>query len=196
MTAAILYLHGFNSSPKSQKAAELADWLPRLNPDIELVVPELGFDPATAVEHAEAVLASVGTRIRGIIGSSLGGFYATVLSERSGVPAALINPAVHPYRLLRDYLGPQHNPYTGEHYELTEAHMAVLERLDPARIQHPERLLLLLQTGDETLDYREALSRYPDSPAWIQAGGDHRFQQFPRVIPAILGFFGIPCSRP
>ena len=168
--------------------------LPRLNPEVELVVPELGFDPALALERARLALEGIAGRPAGIIGSSLGGFYAAALSQASGVRAALINPAVYPYRLLADYLGPQHNPYTGEDYLLTESHMAVLESMDAGQVAHPERLFLLLQTGDETLDYREALVRYPDSPAWIQPGGDHRFQHFEQVVPAILSFFGIPHS--
>lgn len=188
---AIVYLHGFNSSPKSLKANELRAWLPGLNPAIELLVPELGFDPTLAFQRASALVQSLSGRPVGIIGSSLGGFYAAVLSQRFAVPAALINPAVRPYDLLHDYLGPQHNPYTGEDYLLTVDHMAALKRLDPGTITHPEKLLLLVQSGDETLDYREALARYPDSPAWIQAGGDHRFQNFEVVVPAILAFLGM-----
>lgn len=188
---AIVYLHGFNSSPRSLKANELRTWLPDLNPDIELLVPELGFDPTQAYQRASAVLTSVSDRPLGIIGSSLGGFYAAALSQQFGVPAALINPAVRPYDLLHDYLGPQHNPYTGEDYLLTVDHMAALRRLDPGVIRSPGKLLLLLQSGDETLDYRAALQRYPGSPAWIQAGGDHRFQNFDVVVPAILAFFAM-----
>ncbi|SFM61728.1 YqiA/YcfP family alpha/beta fold hydrolase [Marinobacter zhejiangensis] len=188
---AIVYLHGFNSSPKSLKANELRDWLPGLNPDIELLVPELGFDPEQAYRRASDALQSVAGRPVGVIGSSLGGFYAAALSQQFGVRAALINPAVRPYELLHDYLGPQNNPYTGENYLLTTEHMYALKRLEPGKIRYPERLLLLLQSGDETLDYREALQRFPGSPAWVQAGGDHRFQHFEVVVPAILAFFGM-----
>ncbi|WP_074454319.1 YqiA/YcfP family alpha/beta fold hydrolase [Marinobacter sp. X15-166B] len=184
----LVYLHGFNSSPKSQKVSELRALLPRLCPEIELLVPELGFDPARAYQRARRALASLQGRPAGVIGSSLGGYYAAALSEETGVNAALINPAVYPYRLLQDYLGPQHNPYTDERYELTRDHMAALLALDPGKLRYPERLLVLLQSGDETLDYREALARFPDSPTWLQAGGDHRFQQFDRVVPAILAF--------
>lgn len=186
---AILYLHGFNSSPASEKARELGVLLPRRVPGLELLVPDLGFDPARAMARAGALLAEHGSRVQGIIGSSLGGFYAAALSRRTGLPAVLINPAVYPYRLLADYLGPQTNPYTGEQYVLGADHMAVLTALDPGEPEYPERLLLLLQGGDETLDYREALQRFPRSPAWIQPAGDHRFQNLDRVVPAILGFF-------
>ncbi len=194
MRPAIIYLHGFNSSPRSQKANELKAWLPDLNPDIELLVPELGFDPEQAYRRASDALASVAGRPVGLIGSSLGGYYATALSQQLGIRAALINPAIHPYDLLHNYLGPQHNPYTGERYTLTTGHMRALKALEPGTIRQPENLFVLLQTGDETLDYREALRRHPHSPCWIQAGGDHRFQNFDVVVPAILSFLGM--ARP
>ena len=186
----LLYLHGFNSSPKSQKANELRDWLAQGNWALDLQVPQLGFDPEQALAVATRVIEEAGPRIRGIVGSSLGGYYAAVLSQRFGLPAALVNPAVYPYRLLQDYLGPQHNPYSGEHYTLTEAHVAALAAMDPGEPDDPQRLFMLLQTGDETLDYRQALARFPASPAWIQAGGDHRFQRFEVVLPAIMAFLG------
>ncbi|GAA3569346.1 YqiA/YcfP family alpha/beta fold hydrolase [Marinobacter xestospongiae] len=191
MSATILYLHGFNSSPRSQKASELRDWLPQLHPGIELIVPELGFDPDQAYSRAADLIQARAGQPLGLIGSSLGGFYATALSQRFDVPAALINPAVRPYDLLWDYLGAQYNPYTDEHYTLTEAHMAALKVLEPESLSAPENLLLLLQTGDETLDYRDALAYYRGVPSWIQPGGDHRFQRLERVVPAMLAFLGM-----
>lgn len=193
--SAIVYLHGFNSSPRSQKVSELKSLLPLLHPDVELVVPELGFDPELAFKRACEAVESVASRCAGVIGSSMGGYYAAALSERYGVKVALINPVVYPYRLLRDHLGSQYNPYTGERYELNEAHITSLKVLDPGALTDPGKVFLLLQTGDETLAYGQALERYPGSAAWIQPGGDHRFQQFQRVIPAILSFFGVPCHR-
>lgn len=189
----LVYLHGFNSSPQSQKVSELRALLPELAPDIELVAPELGFDPQTALDRAGDALARAGDRPVGLIGSSMGGFFASVLSARAGIRAALINPAAWPHRLLQDHLGPQHNPYTGEDYELTTAHTATLEAMEPGGDANPENLFILVQTADETLDYREALAKHPGARTWIQPGGDHRFQQFERVVPAILAFL-FPCS--
>lgn len=184
----LVYLHGFNSSPKSQKVSELRALLPQLAPGVELVVPELGFDPEQALKRASEAVASAGDRPVGLIGSSMGGFFASVLSARLNLRAALINPAAWPYRLLQDHLGPQHNPYTGEHYELTPAHTATLEAMEPGDAVDPRNLFLLVQTADETLDYREVLAKHPGAMTWIQPGGDHRFQRFERVVPAILAF--------
>ena len=184
----LVYLHGFNSSPKSQKVSELRSLLPAIAPNVELVVPELGFDPRQALERAEAAVSSAGDRPIGLIGSSMGGFYASVVSARFGIRAALVNPAAWPYQLLKGHLGPQYNPYTGEHYELTTRHMAVLEAMEPGGQVDAQNLYLLVQTGDETLDYREILAKHPGAMSWIQPGGDHRFQRFERVVPSILAF--------
>lgn len=185
----LIYLHGFKSSPESEKVTELREVLDRHQVPVELVAPSLGFAPQEALARAcELVEAVVGQRPCGLIGSSLGGYYANVVSARYGVPAALVNPAAYPYRLLRDYLGEQTNLHTGETFKVTEEHMRQLADMDPG--DHPEaaQLLVLLQTGDETLDYREAWRRFQGSPHWLQAGGDHRFQNFARTIPAILAF--------
>ena len=184
----LVYLHGFNSSPRSQKATELHALLPRLFPQVELVVPELGFDPERALQRATAAVQAAGERPVGVIGSSLGGFYASVLSARLGVRAAMINPAAWPYRLLEAHLGPQHNPYTDERYDLTPAHMAALQAMEPGETVRPQNLFILVQTKDETLDYREILAKHAGARTWIQPGGDHRFQHFDRVVPAILAF--------
>ncbi|PAV25862.1 esterase [Tamilnaduibacter salinus] len=185
----LIYLHGFKSSPGSEKVGELRETLERLQVPVELVVPSLGFEPERALTRAcEPVEAVLGQRPCGLIGSSLGGYYATVVSARYGVPAALVNPAAYPYRLLRDYLGEQTNLHTGETFTVTEAHMQQLTDMDPGDHPDPSQLLVLLQTGDETLDYREAWRRFQGSPHWLQAGGDHRFQNFARTIPSVLAF--------
>ena len=184
----VVYPHGFNSSPKSQKVSELRALLPELAPEVELVVPDLGFDPQRALERAVEAVASAGDRPVGVIGSSMGGFFASVVSARMGIRAALINPAAWPHRLLQDHLGPQYNPYTGEHYELTTDHTSTLEAMEPGERAEDDGLFILVQTADETLDYREALAKHPGARTWIQPGGDHRFQRFERVVPAIVAF--------
>ncbi|WP_165857665.1 YqiA/YcfP family alpha/beta fold hydrolase [Marinobacter sp. JSM 1782161] len=187
----LIYLHGFRSSPQSQKVTELREWLAARDVPVELVTPELGFAPDEAVARVTSLVDEAGDRPVGLMGSSLGGYYATVVAARSGLPAVLVNPAVAPYRLLRGYLGVQENLYTGERFEVTETHMHQLSDMDPGPLAHPERFLVLLQTGDETLEFREAVTRYTGASQWIQPGGDHRFQDFPRVLPAALAFLGM-----
>lgn len=121
------------------------------------------------------------------IGSSLGGFYATYLAEKHGLRAVLINPAIDPHVGLRAYLGPQSNLHTGEPYELTEAHLQEWEKLYAPRIT-PQRYLLIVETGDEVLDYRRAVARYAGAEQVVIPGGDHSLQSFPQHLPRILEF--------
>ena len=104
-----------------------------------------------------------------LIGSSLGGFYATYLAEKHGLKAVLLNPAIDPHVGLRAYLGPQKNLHTGEPYELTEAHLKEWEALYVPRIT-PQRYLLLVETGDEVLDYRQAVARYAGAEQVVVTG--------------------------
>src|SRR5205823_11535919 len=115
------------------------------------------------------------------MGSSLGGFYATHLVETDGGRAVLINPAIDPHIGLRAYLGPQKNLYTGEAYELTEAHLAQWQALYAKKIT-PQRYLLLVETGDEVLDYRRAVERYAGAAQVVVQGGDHSLQSFPQHL--------------
>ena len=123
------------------------------------------------------------------VGSSLGGLYATYLAETRGAKAVLINPAVEPHVGLRAYLGPQRNLHTGQTYELTEAHLQDWEKLEVPRIT-PSRYLLLVETGDEVLDYRQAVRRYAGCEQVVVEGGDHSLQSFPRHFARIVEFAG------
>ena len=121
------------------------------------------------------------------VGSSLGGYYATYLAEKHGLKAVLINPAIDPHIGLRAYLGPQKNLHTGEPYELTEEHLRDWEALYAPRIT-PKRYLLLVETGDEVLDYRQAVARYSGAQQVVIEGGDHSLQSFPQHLQRILEF--------
>lgn len=185
--SAIVYLHGFLSSPASAKATQLGDYLRRHAPALAYAVPALPPRPARAIEAAlEAVGAMSGEPL--LVGSSLGGFYATVLAERLGCCAVVINPAVHPQRLLSGYQGPQRNPYTGETFEVTQSHLQELQALDPPRITRPERYWLLAETGDEVLDYREAVAYYAGARQDVAEGGDHTLKGFAAFLPGIAAW--------
>jgi predicted esterase YcpF (UPF0227 family) len=185
----LLYLHGFNSAHTSHKAQVLQAHLDRLGRGAQLLAPDLPHRPAQAMALVESLLAQMPSKPT-LVGSSLGGYYATYLAERHDLRAVLINPAVAPYRLLSPLLGPQRNFYTGETYELTARHLAELQALEVETL-HPERYFLLVQTGDEVLDYREAVTRYVGANQCVIAGGDHGFQQFENYLDAILAFAGM-----
>lgn len=184
----IIYIHGFNSSPASEKAQQMIAAC-RQRGDFSLAVPALSHDPEQALQELENLVSEAGGNIHALVGSSLGGYYATWLGEKYGCRAALVNPAVSPVKNLDDsFLGMQKNLYTGEEYEFTRDHAQFLDTLDLHPLAHPENYLLLVQTGDEVLDYRHAVERYAGSVQVAQEGGSHRFEEFARVIPAILEF--------
>jgi len=180
----IVYLHGFNSSPQSHKAQVLARHLAERGLAARFACPALPPLACAAVKTIEALLTGAPVCF---VGSSLGGFYATYLAEKHNARAALINPAIEPHVGLRAYLGPQKNLYTGEAYELTEAHLREWQRLYVPRIT-PERYLLLVETGDEVLDYREAVRRYAGAEQVVIQGGDHSLRSFAEHLPRLLGF--------
>lgn len=188
-TPLFIYVHGFNSSPSSIKAQLLVEYLGQAQIDVDYEVPKLSHWPAHAIEQLETLIETAADRPITLIGSSLGGYYSTWLTEKySHVRAVLVNPAVRPYALLDDLLGEQENLYTHERYELTLDHLHQLLAIDCEQIRDPSRYLLLTQTADETLDYREAVDKFAQSPQFVQPGGSHGFDRFQDLIPAILAF--------
>ena len=184
----ILYLHGFISSPASKKAVMLGDYLRGQAPGIEYLVPALHHRPAQAVSEVLAICLGKAPADLLVVGSSLGGFYATVAAERTGCRAVVINPAVHPQTHFGRYVGPQRNLYTGERFDLTREHVAELAALDPPAITRPERYWLLAETADEVLDYREAVAYYAGACQSVVQGGDHSFSSFPEFVPDIVAW--------
>lgn len=164
----------------------LGDYVRNYAPDVALRVPKLHHRPSVAIAEVLDACGGVAAADLTLVGSSLGGFYATVAAERLGCRAALLNPAVHPHRHFDRYKGPQENLYTGERFELTDAHVADLAALDPPAITRPERYWLFVETGDEVLDYREAVAYYAGALQEVVQGGDHSLTSFPQRIPELV----------
>lgn len=183
----IVYLHGFNSSPGSHKAQVLGKYLRERGLASQYACPALPPLAGEAIREIEKLPLGAATCL---VGSSLGGFYATYLAEKHGARAALINPAIEPHVGLRAYLGPQTNIHTGAPYDLTERYLQEWEALVVPAI-HPERYLLLVETGDELLDYRQAVARYAGAQQIVVQGGDHSLRSFREHLPAILRFAGL-----
>ena len=189
MSGSILYIHGFNSSPLSTKARQLEAVMQQLGLSGQLRAPALHHHPRQAIAQLEAAIAELGAPL--LVGSSLGGYYATHLAERHGLKALLVNPAVTPHKRFDGYLGSQRNHYTGETWELTHDHVQALAELEVPAPKDPSRYQVWLQTADETLDYRHAEHYYRACALRIQAGGDHSYQGFAAQLPALLAFAGI-----
>jgi len=129
-----------------------------------------------------------------IAGSSLGGYYATYLAEKYETNAVLVNPSVKPYETLAAYLGENKSYYSDDVWNFDESHIEQLKTMDVDVLAEPARYYVLLQTGDETLDYRQAADKYKQADCIIEQGGDHSFIGFDRYIPKILQFSKIDCA--
>ena len=187
----LLYIHGFNSSPQSFKANQTAQYLAENHPEVEFVCPQLPPHAVDALQLLGELFDKNQKVIKGIVGSSLGGYFASYFVEKYSVKSVLVNPAVRPAELFCDYLGEQLNPYTNERYVLTESDLQEIQAVDTPTIKNVDCYWLLQQQGDEVLDYRQAVEKYARCRQTVEAGGDHSFQGFERFLPDIARFFDL-----
>jgi predicted esterase YcpF (UPF0227 family) len=184
----VIYLHGFLSSPASQKATQTLNFVKANYHNLTIEIPQLANYPSDAVAIIEQLVAKhKGKKLR-FIGSSLGGFLSTFIVEKYSGKAVLVNPAVRPFELLIDYLGENINPNTQQPFFLENKHVDQLLKLNTPTLKTTSDYWVLLQTADETLDYRQAETKYQDFKVYIEQGGDHSFQGFQRFLPDIFRF--------
>jgi len=191
-TTHVLYLHGFRSSPQSTKARQVAAVMATQFPHITWWCPQLPPSPKAAAELIAEGTAEWPAHSMAVIGSSLGGFYATWLAAQRGCKAVLLNPAIHPARDLAKYIGEQtawHDP--AERFHFAPEFVDELRALEVGPIPHPERLWALIAKGDEVLDWREMTARYPRSHQVIMEGGDHAISNFKTYLPQVLDFLDL-----
>lgn len=185
----LLYLHGFNSSPQSLKAQVMAEFCAQNRPDIKFIAPQLPVYPEPCIAHLKHLCDQYSTTHRvGLVGSSLGGYLSTWLNSQYGFKAVVVNPAAKPYELLQDFLGPQLNPYTQQHYVLDSQHIEQLRAIDVPVIERPGDFWLLQQEGDEVLDFRQSVAKYQGCKQTVEAEGNHSFVDFERFPGAIVEF--------
>ncbi len=187
----LLYLHGFRSSPQSTKARRMARWLAENRPDLVWHCPPLPPSPAQAISEVLAHVRHWPRATTGIIGSSLGGFYATVLAERLGCRAVLLNPAVDPARDLSKYIGEITAWHSDERFHFRPEFVDELRRLSPATLTDCERYLAILAKGDEVLDWREMSARYAGCRVKLLEASDHALSDFEQHLPDVLAFLGL-----
>ncbi len=185
-----LYLHGFLSSPKSKKACEFKQFCQQHGLLKQLQIPALPIEPKAAITLCERQIQTLKQQYPKlvIIGSSLGGYYATFLAEKYHAKAVLINPAVKPYLLLNQHIGIQTHYHNGQKVEVKQEHIEQLKRIDTLSLKNPKQYLVMLQTADETLDYRQAANFYQACELEIEQGGSHAFDNFVSKLPAIMQF--------
>jgi predicted esterase YcpF (UPF0227 family) len=188
-TTHLLYLHGFRSSPQSAKAQIMAKWVQARHPGVTWWCPQLPASPAQAIDLLLQGTAEWPRGQMAVMGSSLGGFYGAWLSAHRGVPAVLINPAVHPSRDLAHYIGEHpvwQDPAQSIFFE--PAYVQELKVLESQPLQTCPGTLALIAKGDEVLDWREMLARHQAGQVRLIEGSDHALSDFDEHLPQILEF--------
>jgi len=188
----VLYIHGFNSSPLSLKAVQVKAFFAKNYSEINFHCPQLANSPQAAITQLAAIISQGDSDSWALFGSSLGGFFASYLADKYHCPAILINPAIKPYDSLANYLGEQKNPYTGITYQVTPHYMSQLIAIDTqaptAQCKQKNNYLVMVQTGDEVLDYQQAVEKFQHCRLLVEEGGDHSFVGFDKKLLDIAGF--------
>ena len=193
MLTHLLYLHGFRSSPQSFKALWMADWVAAHRPDLVWACPQLPPSPAAALADIRAITAAWPVATMGVIGSSLGGFYATIVAESLGCRAVLVNPAVDPARDLAAHIGRQTMYHSAdESFDFRAEYVDELAAMTPPTpLGRPQDIFAIVAKGDEVLDWREMTARYAQGPIKLVAGSDHGLSDFESHVPDLLRHLGL-----
>ena len=184
----ILYLHGFRSSPQSFKTSLLAERMQAMGRGTDYVCPQLPPSPRAAIELAMDIAQKADPAALTLIGSSLGGYYATWMAERLGCAAVMLNPAVHAARDLASQVGVKTQYHSNEPFEFKASYIDELQALAVERITRPERYFLIAATGDELLDWREMVTQFDGAKQHIIQGSDHGISDFAEYADEVLKF--------
>ncbi|MBK6650960.1 MAG: esterase [Betaproteobacteria bacterium] len=188
----VLYLHGFRSSPLSAKAQSMGRQLAAVAPGMTWWCPQLSPSPAQAMQLLLDGVNTWPANRMAVVGSSLGGFYATFIAERLGCKAVVLNPAIHAARDLTRAIGEHslwHTP--GERFYFKPDYVDELSALEVNAISQPDRYYVVIAKGDEVLDWREMSAHYPGCKGVTQEGGDHAISNFEEHLPGILRFLDL-----
>jgi predicted esterase YcpF (UPF0227 family) len=191
----ILYLHGFRSSPSSMKARLMAERMAQLGRSGEFICPQLPASPKLAMELALSLIEGIPAQELAIVGSSLGGYYATWLAERIGCRAVLLNPAIVPLQDLDKHVGVTTQFHSDEPFEFKREYIDELRDLAVDPITQPGRYFLIAATGDEVLDYRDMVAHYAGARQIVIDGSDHGISEFADYLAPVLEFCGVGAAR-
>ncbi len=180
----IIYIHGFGSSGFGGKAMLFRDYFKQKS--VRFLAPSLSYVPKLAVETLKEIAENC--QNPRFIGSSLGGFYALYLAKLYSTKAVLINPALYaPSTLKRHISGFANNYYDLSKFEWNDQHLKMLEEYIATDVDQ-KSIMLLLQTGDDIIDYKESLELLPNAKSIIEEGGTHSFEGVERHFEIIEQF--------
>ena len=188
----LLYLHGFRSSPQSTKARQVAARVRERHPQVTWWCPQLPPSPQAAMQMLMQGISDWPRTSMAVMGSSLGGFYATYLAQTVDCKAVLLNPAVQPARDLAKCIGQQtawHDP--AQHFNFEPRFVDELQALQCGPVAHPQNYFAVMAKGDEVLDWREMAGRYPGIAVKLLDGGDHALSDFDRHIDQVFRFLDL-----
>ena len=196
-TTHLLYLHGFRSSPHSTKARLVQERITQQHPGVTLWCPQLPPSPKQAMDEVMQGIATWPREHMAVMGSSLGGYYATWIAEQMGCRAVLLNPAVFAARDLATQVGVHpswHEPQ--ETFEFKASYVDELRVLAAPAITRPERYYALIAKGDEVLDWREMHAHYAQARIRLLEGSDHAISEFSDYLDEVLSAAGLNIPTP
>jgi len=176
----IIYIHGFASSGKGTKAKAFREYY--ATKDEGFIAPSLSYIPELAISTLEELILSYDEEVK-LIGSSLGGYFAIYLAHKYKLKVILINPSIYPYKTLVANMGEMTHYHDGSHFSWLPQHFEMLQKYEVDTLH--DNVMLLLQKGDETLDYQEAVDKLPNATMVIEEGGNHGFEGIERYFDEI-----------
>ena len=188
----LLYLHGFRSSPQSSRARRVGAWVAANRPDLVWWCPQLPASPAQAMRDLVSGISTWPLQRMAVLGSSLGGFYATVVAEETGCRAVLLNPAVDPARDLVTAIGETTAWHSDEAFVFRPEYVDELRVMaPPVQLTCHEPYYAVIAKGDEVLSWREMSARYAGCRIRLVEGSDHALGDFDAHLPSIVEFLGL-----
>lgn len=181
----ILYIHGFGSSGQGGKSTQFRKYFKSQN--MAYIAPSLSYVPQLAMSTLEELIESYDD-VK-LIGSSLGGYYAMYLAEKYSLKVVLINPAMKSAKTLQSVINKQgmaYNYYDESYFEWNLSHIEMLKEYEVTNPQ--SKYLLMLQKGDEVLDYKDAIEKLPYAKHIVEEGGTHPFEGIERYFELIRDF--------
>jgi len=180
----LIYIHGFASSSNSKKCQELKAFY-----DDEIISMDLSCEPLKAIKELKVLIKKYENEDLILLGSSLGGYYALHLLQTFDLPVVLVNPSMQPFQTLARFANKDVANYSKDQSCFFKAEYVEQLKAMDITIKDQSKVLLLLQTGDENLDYKVALWMLPEAKSIVQEGGNHAFEDFKDVFGEIRSFY-------